>query len=775
MSDRWEPTSGLTDSNVAKASTANVRMPAVTFPAISKKPAANRTHQLLELACKAFAAHQGGIGILSNDDEIVEHFVHGLAPQQSTELWRNSWPRDLIHFVLERGGTVNCANLATDQPALGQPPNALAIGPFLAVSLLCPGRCKGALYFARSAGDSVFTPQDEQTILPLRDWLEEGKLLEETGVFRQLRLLNQVAQVTAGSLDLPHIVSVSLRELDRHLPLHVCAIWLPVEADHAASKHDGASLNVARSAANTNSAAYLRLAEFDSAFYSQATKLGLKGGEQMPLDQSPFRGCLQDGIALYADLTRPEERRDPLSERLASRGANSSFSVPLRSGDQTVGILQSICTRPTGFTNAQIQLLYLVADLLGPAISHCQLYGRLRTAYEELRDTQTQLIQAEKLRALGELASGMAHDFNNSLCGVLGFLELSLSEINLAPAIKYNLESARTCALDAAQTVRRVQDFARSQRNELSVQPIDLNELVRQTVQLTRHKWESLASARRAAIAVEIHTEATHQITGSAAELREVLTNLIFNAVDAMPDGGRLLLRTWSVDRDTYVSVTDTGTGMSPAVRQRLFEPFFTTKGERGCGLGLSVTFGIVRRYGGTITAESEVGRGSTFVVRLPAIINIATTTLPKTNAAVANSAPPEPSAAKASVAHTPSSPSGLRILVIEDEEPIRRFLDTALTRLGHRPKTTVDAHQGLSAFAEEHFDIVLTDFGLPGITGEEVARSVHRSSPQTPVIMLTGWSCQLKAEGHQIEGVTRIIGKPVTLQTLAQTLEAVW
>src|SRR5438876_6641278 len=208
-------------------------------------------------------------------------------------------------------------------------------------------------------------------------------------------------------------------------------------------------------------------------------------------------------------------------------------------------------------------------------------------AYEELRLTQDQLIQAEKMRALGELAGGMAHDFNNSLCGVLGFLELALTDKDLDPTIASHLESARTCTLDAAQTVRRVQNFARWQRNELSIQLLDFNELVRQTVELTRHKWENLVHARGTPITVHVETEAKERVSGSPAELREVLTNLIFNAVDTMPHGGQLSLRTWNTATDLCLSVCDTGVGMTDSTRQRLFEPFFTTKGEKGNGLGL--------------------------------------------------------------------------------------------------------------------------------------------------------------------------------------------
>jgi CheY-like chemotaxis protein len=386
-------------------------------------------------------------------------------------------------------------------------------------------------------------------------------------------------------------------------------------------------------------------------------------------------------------------------------------------------------------------MLYLVADLLGPAISNCQLYGRLRLTCEELQATQDKLIHAEKMRAIGELASGMAHDFNNSLCGVLGFLELALADKMLSAASRSHLEAARTCAFDAAQTVRRVQDFARWRRNTGVFQLLDVNDLVSQTVELTRHKSESLVHARGVPITVEVCAEAEARVRGNAAELREVLTNLVFNAVDAMPQGGTLTL----------------------ATRQRLFEPFFTTKGERGNGMGLSVAFGIIQRHGGEIMVASEVGQGSTFTVRLPAALETAAD--PRRGG--------EGTEGEPDTAPTVSISPKLDILVVEDEETICRFLNTALTQLGHRPCITHSAEEGLGRFAAQHFDVVLTDLGLPEISGEEVARKVAQQSPTTPVILLTGWADQLKAEGKPLEGVWRILGKPVTIARLSETLTA--
>jgi signal transduction histidine kinase/Tfp pilus assembly protein PilF len=516
-------------------------------------------------------------------------------------------------------------------------------------------------------------------------------------------------------------------------------------------------------------------------FFNQAVE-----GMQFHVKETPFEDCLNGGQGLYRDLSG-EKTADPVASpllhRLAAHGATCFFAAPLRAGDRTIGILQCVCTRPTSLSGEQIQLLYLVADLLGPAISNCRLYERLRATYEELRAAQEQLIRVEKMRALGELASGMAHDFNNSLCGVLGFLDLTLFDKTLSSGCRTYLESARTCALDAAQTVRRVQDFAGWRRHDPVFETLDLNDLLRQIVVLTRHRWEGLARTGRAAIAVTLRAEATAKVLGNAGELREVLTNLVFNAVDAMPDGGTLTLRSWTVRGDVFLSVGDTGVGMSQAVRQRLFEPFFTTKGERGNGMGLSVAFGIVQSHGGEINVVSELHLGTTFTIRLPAADkekgnpeapDLISSGERATGMVAGTSgeevpAPPEGAAGSGDPRR---ALGGLRILVVEDEENIRHYLETVFLQLGHYPILAADAAAALAAFSQERFDLVFTDLGLPDMSGEELVRQLIKQTPDIPVVFLTGCPDQVKS-GDKAGGAVRILAKPVTISNLVETLDA--
>jgi signal transduction histidine kinase/CheY-like chemotaxis protein len=709
-----------------------------------------RTQGILDLAAKVLDAAWGGIGILTSDGNLSKQRSFGLADQLAACLASAPAMAEFIRFILERSGPVRgsqwppsvAASATTDLPPMGS---------YLGFPLKRSGPLQGAMYLVRSVHQAPFGPQDEQAVQALLSWVDQEKILEESFLLTQLGLLNQVAPAVAGTLDLAKILEVTLREVKRHLPWSVCGIWL-VKSDSNEKliavdpKEESHSIRL-------DSPVRVCLADCLAAEQTRGT-MGLLPGSEWLLDQTCFSASVQEGQGVYLDLQRQEQPAGAMTQALAAQGATVSFAVPLRAGDQIVGVLQSICAHAAGFSREQIQLLYLVADLLGPAVSNCQLFHRLHTAYDELRITQTQLIQAEKMRALGELAGGMAHDFNNSLCGTLGFLELALANPALPSECRGFLESSRTCALDAAHTVRRVQDFTRWRHNDAATEIVDVNDLVRQTMELTRPKWEDLAHARGTVINVEMKPAAQNQVVGSPADLREVVTNLIFNAVDAMPAGGTLTIRTWNTPADVFFSVCDTGTGMNDTVRQRLFEPFFTTKGVNGTGLGLSVSYGIVQRHGGDITVESNLGAGSTFTVRLP--VRAADNTC---NQSIVVSATTRPSS------------DSLRILAIEDEEPVRVFLAAGLTRLGHRPYLAANAQEGLAALATQTFDIVLTDLGLPGMNGEEVARAISQRAPGTPVILLTGWADQIDAGIRKVAGVSRVLAKPIKLNTLAETL----
>jgi signal transduction histidine kinase len=239
---------------------------------------------------------------------------------------------------------------------------------------------------------------------------------------------------------------------------------------------------------------------------------------------------------------------------------------------------------------------------------------RLRKCLETIAEAHTrheaereQEIHAQKMAALGELSFGVAHNVNNTLTGILGRAQLILRNSNDPAKVEAGLELIIKSAEDGAHIIRRIQDFAR-QRPSREFETIALAELLKDAGEMTRPRWESRSEF--APIRFALHADCKAQIKGDPVELREVLVNMIYNAVDAMPSGGEVRVSTQETRDRVVIHITDTGTGMGPEVKQRLFDPFFTTKGKAGTGMGLAVSFGIIRRHDGAIEVDSEPGRG---------------------------------------------------------------------------------------------------------------------------------------------------------------------
>jgi signal transduction histidine kinase len=378
--------------------------------------------------------------------------------------------------------------------------------------------------------------------------------------------------------------------------------------------------------------------------------------------------------------------------------------------------------------------------------------AQLEELLTELRSTQEHVVKQERLSALGMMAGGIAHDFNNALTMVLGYGELLLPHIlehSPEREISY-LRHMIGAAEDATHVVSRLREFYRPATcNDLRM-PVDLNEIAEQAVSLTSPKWKGRSRADGVQIEVQTDLRANAPIAGNAAELREVLTNLIFNAVDAMPSGGLITVCTGVHDDGLIVSVSDSGIGMSDEDRARCLEPFFTTKGERGTGLGLSVVYGIVQRHGGTIDISSEVGRGTTFSIILPATTNEMETSAVVAEARVDRS---------------------LRILVADDQEVICELIAEYLRADGHEVTVALDGREALVKFDRDHFDMVVTDQSMPGLSGEQLARAINEIAPGKPVILLTGFGDEMQARGTLPEGIALIVGKPVSAADLRRAV----
>ena len=378
---------------------------------------------------------------------------------------------------------------------------------------------------------------------------------------------------------------------------------------------------------------------------------------------------------------------------------------------------------------------------------------QLDQAVTDLQKTQQQVAQQTSLRALGQMASGMAHDFNNTLSPIVGFSELLLKHkeklANQEEVIRF-LQIINTAGHDAADVVRRLREFGRQREmGELS-EAIDLVGLIRQTIELTEPRWKDQAQA--AGLTIQLKTEfgKVPLIAGEEFAIRELLTNLIFNAVDAMPDGGTITLGTAGEEGWVRLWVGDTGTGMTEEVRQRCFEPFFTTKAENGSGLGLAMVHGIVQRHGGTVEIISDLGKGTTFNIRLPV-------QLPK----VMSVAPV-----------VESSPNRkLHVLVVDDEPMLRDLVEVWLKEDGHTVATAANGMEALTRLRVDRFDVVITDKAMPKMNGEQLAVAIHSTTPELPVILMTGFGEMMKEAGPLPPPISALLSKPITQDSLRAVL----
>lgn len=375
-----------------------------------------------------------------------------------------------------------------------------------------------------------------------------------------------------------------------------------------------------------------------------------------------------------------------------------------------------------------------------------------------------QFSQLEKLSALGELASGVAHDFNNTLAGILGRAQL-LQRTNDPEKIRRGLDIIIKTAEDGARTVKRIQDFAR-QRRDHDFELVSIDQILTDASEFTRPRWKNCAEAENIHITLDLQNRSKARVMGDESELREVLVNMVFNAIDAMPDGGTLSLSSRIVAESVVITVADTGVGMFPEVRSKVFDPFFTTKGKAGLGLGLAVSFGIIRRHGGNIEVDSQHGQGTKFRITLP-IASISADSEPHVTM------PEELIHPSACVSRTLEH-SQLSLLVVDDEDFVRDLLSEILEAEGCKVTLAENGDKALQLFQENQFDGVFTDVGMPGMSGWELAQAIRDQSEMVPIAVITGWGEAVGSNEQKEARVDWVIAKPFTADRISELVREI-
>jgi signal transduction histidine kinase/ActR/RegA family two-component response regulator len=555
----------------------------------------------------------------------------------------------------------------------------------------------------------------------------------------RLHLLEQITHAIGERMDLRSIFQVVVRRVQNDLPVDFACIC---DYDHASQS--------------------LEVVAVGSPSESLAPDLAMEEKARFLIDENGLGRCVRGQLIYEPDISRSSL---PFPERLAKAGLRSMVMAPLIVENKVFGLLLAARREVESFSSGDCEFLRQLSEHTALATHQTQMFAALEQAYEDLKQTQQTVMQQERLRALGQMASGIAHDVNNAMSPVLLYTELLRREPELSANARKHLETISRAVSDVGHTIARLTEFYREREPQLTFAPFQINELIGQVVELTRARWSDIPL--QSGIVIRIATQLANDpplVVGVESEIREALINLVFNAVDAMPHGGTLTLRTEEERQDVpgalplrqlHVEVTDTGVGMDEDTRRRCLEPFFTTKGERGTGLGLAMVYGIAKRQNARIDIDSLPNRGTTVRLSFTVPAAIAVTRGPRMVQPI---------------------PSPQRILLIDDDPLVLNALRDTLESDGHTVTTASGGQQGILTFRadrppQEMFTIVITDLGMPYVGGRDVASAIKESSPFTPIILLTGWGQRLAADGELPLHIDRMLSKPPTLDQLRSAL----
>jgi PAS domain S-box-containing protein len=556
----------------------------------------------------------------------------------------------------------------------------------------------------------------------------EARLAAQLG---RLDLLNAITRAIGERQDLPSIFQVAIGTLEDQLPVDFACLCLYRPPD------------------------VLVISGVGVKSHDLALQLDLTDQAHLPIGANGLSRCVS-GQLVY----EPDMRAVPFAfpRRIADAGLNAMVAAPLLLENNVFGALIVARRAANSFSSGECEFLGQLGQHIALAAHQAQLYSALEAAYDDLRQTQQAVMRQEKLRVLGQMASGIAHDINNALSPAALYVEALLDREPGQSETKDYLVIIQRAIDGVAQTVARMKEFYSQRDPRLTHAPVALNLVAKQVIDLTRARWNSMPQESGRVICVDTDLAPDlPAIVGNQSEISDALTNLILNSVDAMPGGGRITVRSRAVAGDrVQLDVTDTGIGMDEATKNRCLELFFTTKGVRGTGLGLAMVYGTVERHGGELQIESGLGEGTNIRLTFPAAV-----ALPPTGIMAATQ---------------PAVQRPLRILVIDDDPIILESLRDILERCGHFIGVADGGQRGIDTFRAAHdrcepFEVVITDLGMPHIDGRTVAAAVKSLEPKTRVILLTGWGHRMLVENDAPANVDRVLGKPPKLANLRVAL----
>jgi signal transduction histidine kinase/DNA-binding NarL/FixJ family response regulator len=697
--------------------------------------------------------------------ERPEHFfTSGVDAETAHRMGIPPLREGVLAKLLEERGTLRRRDLPQPAGAAGLPASFPPLRSLLIVPILSQREIYGWLCLGDKVGGEEFSEEDERlaTILGA----QAGRVYENVTLYAKaqqhaadlereaaerrqtqhelqaqlgrLDLLNRITRAIGERQDLLSIFQVVIRKLEDNLPLDFGCIGLYEPTER--------SLTLVSIGARSN---------------ALATEVGIAVHAPIPIDPNGLSQCVQGQLTYEPNI---DQAPFAFYQRLARGGLRALVMAPLLAESKVFGVLMAARRQAESFSSGDCEFLRQLSEHVALATHQAQLHDALQRAYDDLRQSQQAIMQQERLRALGQMASGVAHDINNAISPIALYTESLLElETNLSDRARSYLRTIQRAIDDVAQTVSRMREFYRPREPQLTAVRVRLNSLVEQVIEFTRVRWKDLPQERGIVIDLLVHADpALPDIAGVESEIRDALTNLVFNAVDAMPEGGTLTIRTRRAASPSegsattvYLEVSDTGVGMDEETQRRCLEPFFTTKGERGTGLGLAMVFGMTQRHGAEMELESAPGKGTTVRVAFQAA-----------------RAAPEPATGPALA--MPKHP--LSILLVDDDPLIIQSMRATLEGDGHRVTVADGGQAGIDTFVAaqrggETFAVVITDLGMPYVDGRKVAATVKATSPATPVVLLTGWGQRLTDDNDIPAHIDRVLAKPPKLAQVRRIL----
>ncbi|SHF25385.1 ATP-binding protein [Caloramator proteoclasticus] len=427
----------------------------------------------------------------------------------------------------------------------------------------------------------------------------------------------------------------------------------------------------------------------------------------------------------------------PIKQIMEKNNILSFIIIPIKFDDDILGCMWlSSQDKYFSFEDSS-EFLYMV----------CQTIGKMLVEFRRYKKIQDSLIQSRKMQALGELTGGIAHEFNNILTPILGYIQILKNNID-DPILNRYIELIEESAKDGAKIVKRIQEFSKPKHKEKEL--CDINRIIIQSVEITKPKWTYESQISKKSIEVKLDLKAKGFVEGTATELREVFVNIISNAIDAMPNGGFLHIESFNKKGNIVIKIKDTGVGMTEEVKEKIFEPFFTTKNERGNGLGLSIVYSIIKEMSGHIDVSSQVNEGTEFEIKLPA---------------------KGAGLSKEYLNEGFEEKQIYKILVIDDQEPVAEAVSEMLRSLGHDSTYVVDDEEALKLIEKYDFDAVMCDLAMPNCTGAELSEKVKQKK-DIPVVLMTGWLGNLNDSDKKY--IDDIIQKPFSIEELKDTIQRI-